>query len=541
MRRFLSGVLALGLVLSFSLVTAVPAAAAPAEVWVDDDFTSSTPGWGVTRFDSIQDAILAVFADPGSGIVHVLDGTYYENISLRNGVNVLGAGAGVTTIDAPGGRAVSAASIGAGTTFSGFTVTGGNTDYGGGMYISNSTSSLTVRDCVFTGNHADDRGGGIYNNVSTARIINCVLSNNTAGMGGGGIACRNSSNPTIANCVIINNIVASTYGGGGIEASFASHPTIVNNTIVNNEAPDGGGIKFIDLPTAITNNIIYNNTATAAGGGIYCNTPTPAIDFNDVYGNNATTDNNYSGCTAGTGAISALPDFTDAEYHIDSDSPCIDVGDNTAVPGWLTTDFDGEPRIFDGGVHGTIVDMGADEFLDNEPPDDPFNLGPAAYTGGDPVNDDTPTLEFSQSDPDGTDTVKYTIQIGNDPVFSPPVVNYTSGLMAQGGADFTVGQDAGGGVYTIGSPGQTLPEGEYFWKVMTTDQWGLTSGWTKANFGGTAFWVDTSLPTPPPSHGAVGGTVYPIDKAALLLPWLGLGLVMILAAGGLILVRRRTR
>ena len=39
----------------------------------------------------------------------------------------------------------------------------------------------------------------------------------------------------------------------------------------------------------------------------------------------------------------------------------------------------------------------------------------------------------------------------------------------------------------------------------------------------------------------VGGTVYPIDKAALLLPWLGLGLVLILAAGGLILARRASR
>ena len=38
----------------------------------------------------------------------------------------------------------------------------------------------------------------------------------------------------------------------------------------------------------------------------------------------------------------------------------------------------------------------------------------------------------------------------------------------------------------------------------------------------------------------VGGTVYPVDKTALLLPWLGLGAILILAAGGLILVRRRS-
>jgi hypothetical protein len=37
----------------------------------------------------------------------------------------------------------------------------------------------------------------------------------------------------------------------------------------------------------------------------------------------------------------------------------------------------------------------------------------------------------------------------------------------------------------------------------------------------------------------VGGTVYPVDKTALLLPWLGLSMILILAAGGLILIKRQ--
>ncbi|NQT31117.1 MAG: hypothetical protein HQ588_02180 [Deltaproteobacteria bacterium] len=39
----------------------------------------------------------------------------------------------------------------------------------------------------------------------------------------------------------------------------------------------------------------------------------------------------------------------------------------------------------------------------------------------------------------------------------------------------------------------------------------------------------------------VGGEVYPIDKAAILLPWLISSAILILAAGGLILVRRAGR
>jgi len=52
--------------------------------------------------------------------------------------------------------------------------------------------------------------------------------------------------------------------------------------------------------------------------------------------------------------------------------------------------------------------------------------------------------------------------------------------------------------------------------------------------------VVMAAPPPPPPAQSVGGEVYPIDKAALLLPWLGLGIAMVLAAGGLILVRRRS-
>jgi len=35
--------------------------------------------------------------------------------------------------------------------------------------------------------------------------------------------------------------------------------------------------------------------------------------------------------------------------------------------------------------------------------------------------------------------------------------------------------------------------------------------------------------------------VYPIDKAALLLPWLGLSAILVLAAGGLILAKQAGR
>jgi hypothetical protein len=57
------------------------------------------------------------------------------------------------------------------------------------------------------------------------------------------------------------------------------------------------------------------------------------------------------------------------DYHLATGSPCIDAGDNTAVPGDITTDLDGNPRFVDdpdtvdtGYGDPPVVDMGAYEF-----------------------------------------------------------------------------------------------------------------------------------------------------------------------------------
>ena len=52
------------------------------------------------------------------------------------------------------------------------------------------------------------------------------------------------------------------------------------------------------------------------------------------------------------------------EFHLQADSPCIDVGTNDA-PELPEKDKDGKPRIIDGNEDGeAIVDMGAYEFGD---------------------------------------------------------------------------------------------------------------------------------------------------------------------------------
>lgn len=322
MRRLLSVFLALGLILSFSLVTAVPVLGA--------DLYVPSPS-----YPTISSALLdAVNGDT----IYVAAGDYYENIVLVNGVSVLGAGADVTTIISSGpGSVVTANGVGSATTFEGFTVTGGFAAYGAGMFLSG--SSLTVNSCIFYNNTATNHGGGMrLISSSSPKITNCIFDTNTAGAQGGGIYCRETSNPDITNC-----------------------------TIVNNTAIVGGGIYLHTGIPNITNNIFAGNIATMSGGGIYANSgAVPYIDYNDMWSN---TGGDYIGCSAGANDISQDPNFDDPEYHIlYPDSPCIDAGSNSA-PSLPGTDYEGEPRVFDGDDDGTATaDMGADEYYIPPPP-----------------------------------------------------------------------------------------------------------------------------------------------------------------------------
>ena len=64
--------------------------------YVDDDFTSSTPGFGINRFKKIQEAIKAV--DP-YGTVHVSSGVYTELITISKPINLYGEDRESTIID----------------------------------------------------------------------------------------------------------------------------------------------------------------------------------------------------------------------------------------------------------------------------------------------------------------------------------------------------------------------------------------------------------------------------------------------------------
>jgi hypothetical protein len=144
----------------------------------------------------------------------------------------------------------------------------------------------------------------------------------------------------------------------------------------------------------------------------------------------------------------------------------------------------------------TAPDIIRYKFIDlPNPPNAPTSLGGSSYVNGSAVSVNQPTLQFTLTDPNLTDTLQYRVQIDDSADFGTPVVDYTSALSAQGAMSFTVGQAAGGGTYTVGSASQTLAEGSYYWRVMSTDSASLTSSYVTANSGAVAFIVDTLVPS----------------------------------------------
>ena len=216
---------------------------------------------------------------------------------------------------------------------SGFTITNGRADYGGGIRCS---SEPTITNCRIVGNRAERSGGGIFCAVRSCTVTNCMIINNTAIL------------------------------GGGIYISHA-RIQITNCTITGNRATSqGGGVYVNDSAANITNSILWGDSPSEVLIEIGANAEHPTIRYCDIEGDDVT----------GTTIIHLDPLFVDVsapnpakwDLHLLPSSPCIDTGNNVA-PGLPATDFEGDPRKIDGDGNGTaIADMGADEYSGDLPP-----------------------------------------------------------------------------------------------------------------------------------------------------------------------------
>jgi hypothetical protein len=161
---------------------------------------------------------------------------------------------------------------------------------GGGIGMNN-FGTLNLTNSVIQNNQAFGTGGGIFTGESNVTIKNCIFSNNTA-QEGGGIHQGIGGSVTINKSKIENNSSTGTSGGGGgirsenilkiydstITGNYSysvgggitgSEYYIHNSFINNNQAAEGGGIYQWYKGNIQNSSIMYNKAIQGNGGGIY--------------------------------------------------------------------------------------------------------------------------------------------------------------------------------------------------------------------------------------------------------------------------------
>jgi hypothetical protein len=354
-----------------------PAMAEKQEVWVDDDYCNGCPNgghaWNIDAFAKIQDGINAA-----GSTVNVMPGTYLENIEMKPGMIIRGAGSETTIIDGNGnGSVVKAAGA-----LEGFTIRNGagtskedGYTYGGGLYISNST--FVLKNCVVTGNKATNGSGGLEVYGSSVTVLNCDISRNS-GWWGGAIALHDSS-ASISGTRIDNNELGY---GGAVFLTDSSQATIVNSRITRSSL--GIGIGESSTATVVNSTLAKNHSGIATGvymlnnqaGSVVIKNSILWANGDDLSGEADRFTVTYSDTEfgwPGQGNISSNPFFVDPEngdYRLKDYSSCIGKGTPDGAP---DTDIQGNPRPVPAG---SSPDLGAYENTRGLPATAPPDLAP---------------------------------------------------------------------------------------------------------------------------------------------------------------------
>ncbi len=322
-------------------------------------------------FPSIQEAVNEA---ESLDVVLVKPGLYYENVVMKDGVEVIGSGVDQTRIINGNSSSVIVFDNVRSGLLEGFTITGGTGDYfgrqsrvGGGMYCVNTRA--TVRSCIISANSAAWGGGVCVDHDSTLTLEDCSIAENTAASGGG-IFCYENCEAILLRSRLLHNS-ANQYGAGTCVIADSAL-TLKSCEVAANVADLGGGGLFAEQDASLE---IQSSTITDnLGEGILANPGASVTVANSILWSNSVDlvipgGQSVRYCDIGSGDwagddgnVSEDPCFVAPEkgcYDLLPNSPCIDAGSN-AVAGLPATDIHGGPRIV--AVSEELrTDIGADE------------------------------------------------------------------------------------------------------------------------------------------------------------------------------------
>ncbi len=246
-----------------------------ADVYVSPNGNNSNSGLTPTEpLKTIHQAFGVIIADSlNQHTIHLLQGTYspsrngeFMPVNLIDYVNVSGESPNTVIIYAEGSSGVMQIQRKKYSHISGFTLRGGNTMYGGGLFCINSNPWLNnisiMNNTAIGGGWYTGYGGGMYLVNSNPILEDMVIAGNSAFLGGG-LYCSNS-NPTLSN-VKLNDNSAMEGNGGGVYFE-SSNSTLNNVSISGNSAYAGAGIYCTYSNPELQDAIISGNTAQNGGG-----------------------------------------------------------------------------------------------------------------------------------------------------------------------------------------------------------------------------------------------------------------------------------
>jgi hypothetical protein len=213
----------------------------------------------------------------------------------------------------------------ASTILDGFTITGGVSQSGGGIFILD--GDPTLNNLIIKGNTATEVGGAVGIFYSSPTLSNVLMYGNHSDGTGGAIFNGDDSYPTLINVTIADN--TADQGTNTISDTYAG-PQIFNSLILGDPLEFNG---FSEIHPLFANSLISGSGGSEA--------------WNEDYG------------TDGGGNLETDPLFTDAannDYTLQASSPAINAGnDSYFANAAANKDLAGNPRL-----NGTI-DIGAYE------------------------------------------------------------------------------------------------------------------------------------------------------------------------------------
>lgn len=188
----------------------------PDVVYVDDDFNSSTSGWGYDHFNMIQNGIDAVAEN---GIVNVYNGTYIENILVNKTIILKGEHNETTIIDGNGTGDVVTITANQ-VSISGFTIkNSGTTYFDSGIKISSSNNNTITNNIII-----NDTEGVYFSSSKNNTITENTLSNYSSY----GVQFYFSNKNILSNNIFSNGQI-------GLGLLYSSENTIHNNNFLKND------------------------------------------------------------------------------------------------------------------------------------------------------------------------------------------------------------------------------------------------------------------------------------------------------------------